>query len=143
VSDDADRDGPSASGALSRSPNNRPCRSPGSGSRTRIGSPVTWSASFAATLRAYRSDWAILEQWCAARALVTLPATPVTVAAFLIDLAKQGRARSTIGRRFAAIVFAHRAAGHLRTPDVRWLEQEAVHPEKVPHGIHEAPASAG
>lgn len=69
-------------------------------------------ASSSATLRAYRSDWAIFEQWCAARALVTLPATPVTVAAFLTDLADQGRARSTIGRRLAAIIFAHRAAGH-------------------------------
>lgn len=68
-------------------------------------------ASADATLRAYRSDWRIFHTWCAAKALVALPATPSTVAAFLTDLADQGRARSTIGRRLAAIVFAHRAAG--------------------------------
>ena len=68
-------------------------------------------ASADATLRAYRSDWRIFESWCAAKALLALPAMPATVAAFLTDLADQGRARSTIGRRLAAIVFAHRAAG--------------------------------
>ena len=69
-------------------------------------------ASSTATLRAYRSDWAVFEAWCSPRGLQTMPATPFTVAAFLTDLADQGRARSTIGRRLAAIVFAHRAAGH-------------------------------
>lgn len=68
-------------------------------------------ASSDATLKAYRSDWRIFEAWCATKALVALPATPPTVAAFLANLADQGRARSTIGRRLAAIVFAHRAAG--------------------------------
>jgi integrase len=68
-------------------------------------------ASADATLRAYRSDWRLFEQLCAVKALAALPATPATVAAFLTDLADQGRARSTVGRRLAAIVFAHRAAG--------------------------------
>ena len=68
-------------------------------------------ASADATLRAYRSDWRIFESWCAAKVLRVLPASPATVAGFLTDLADQGRARSTIGRRLAAIVFAHRAAG--------------------------------
>lgn len=67
-------------------------------------------ASSAGTLRAYRSDWKIFEAWCNQRQLAALPATPPTVAAFLTDLADLGRARATIGRRLAAIVFAHRAA---------------------------------
>ncbi len=50
-------------------------------------------ASADATLRAYRSDWRIFETWCAAKALVALPATPPTAAAFLTDLADQGLAR--------------------------------------------------
>lgn len=74
-------------------------------------------ASSAATLRAYRSDWAIFETWCAGRALAPLPATPIVVAAFLTDLADRGLKRSTIGRRLAAIVFAHRAAGHAPPTD--------------------------
>lgn len=74
-------------------------------------------ASSAATLRAYRSDWAIFAAWCADRALSPMPATPAVVAAFLTDLADRGLKRSTIGRRLAAIVFAHRAAGHAPPTD--------------------------
>lgn len=68
-------------------------------------------ASADATLRAYRSDWALFAEWCAARGHACLPAAPDTAAAFLAELADRGLARSTIGRRLAAIVFAHRAAG--------------------------------
>ncbi|WP_375428856.1 site-specific integrase [uncultured Sphingomonas sp.] len=89
-------------------------------------------ASADATLRAYKSDWRLFCAWCAENGYRPLPAAPVTVAAFLTLLAetgyspredlltKRGRAikfgeptplsRSTIGRRLAAIVFAHRAA---------------------------------
>ena len=89
-------------------------------------------ASADATLRAYQSDWRLFCAWCAENGYRALPATPSTVAAFLTLLAergfvpaeprrtKRGRilppkppvplGRSTIGRRLAAIVFAHRAA---------------------------------
>ena len=67
-------------------------------------------ASSAATLRAYRADWRQFETWCAARAHYPLPATPAIAAAFLSHLADAGQAKSTIGRKLAAIVFAHRAA---------------------------------
>lgn len=67
-------------------------------------------ASSAATLRAYRSDWRQFDAWCAARHHMTLPATPAVAAAFLSHLADAGQAKSTIGRKLAAIVFAHRAA---------------------------------
>ena len=68
-------------------------------------------ASADATRRAYTSDWRIFVAWCDERALASLPAVPATVAAFLAEEADSGIARSTIGRRLAAIVFAHRAAG--------------------------------
>lgn len=68
------------------------------------------SASAPATLRAYRSDWRLFEEWCAIRDHQPLPAGPLIVAAFLADLAARGLARATVGRRLAAIVFAHRMA---------------------------------
>lgn len=87
-------------------------------------------ASSEATLRAYQSDWRLFCAWCAESGYRPLPATPAIVAAFLTLLAEAGfvpqtpqrgrggreplakpLARSTIGRRLAAIVFAHRAAG--------------------------------
>ena len=89
-------------------------------------------ASADATLRAYQSDWRLFCAWCAENGYRSLPATPATVAAFLTLLAETGfvpdkprrgkggcvlppkspvpLTRSTIGRRLAAIVFAHRAA---------------------------------
>lgn len=89
-------------------------------------------ASADATLRAYKSDWRLFCAWCAEAGYRPLPASPATVAAFLTLLAdtgysprealptKNGRiipakpprplGKATIGRRLAAIVFAHRAA---------------------------------
>lgn len=85
-----------------------------------------------ATLQSYKSDWDLFVAWCLERRYRPLPATPATVAAFLSELATTGftpaaeqrtktgklrapRAprkltRSTIERRLAAIVFAHRMA---------------------------------
>ncbi|WP_239025707.1 hypothetical protein [Sphingomonas paeninsulae] len=89
-------------------------------------------ASADATLRAYKSDWRLFCAWCQETGYRPLPATPATVAAFLTLLAERGFSpqelrrtkrgtvlprkepvplgRATIGRRLAAIVFAHRAA---------------------------------
>lgn len=89
-------------------------------------------ASADATLRAYKSDWRLFCAWCGENGYRPLPATPATVAAFLTLLAERGfvpaaprrtkrgkvlprkepapLGRATIGRRLAAIVFAHRAA---------------------------------
>lgn len=64
-----------------------------------------------ATLRAYRSDWAHFEAWCAARGLVALPASPETVAMYLADLARWAKA-ATIARRVSSLSQAHQAAGH-------------------------------
>lgn len=85
-----------------------------------------------ATLQSYRSDWSLFVAWCGERRYRPLPASPATVAAFLTELAETGftpaverrtktgklrqpraprpLSRATIGRRLAAIVFAHRMA---------------------------------
>ncbi len=114
------------------------------GDRERVDGYVA-RASAEATLRAYQSDWRLFCAWCAESGYRPLPATPAIVAAFLTLLAEQGFAprvgrpirggrealakplgRSTISRRLAAIVFAHRAAGvdpPTHQPDAARLEK--------------------
>jgi site-specific recombinase XerD len=70
----------------------------------------------AATRRAYGSDFASFRAWCEAKDLIALPAWPETVAAFLASEAKRGVKASTIGRRVAAIRYAHKLAGHDEPP---------------------------
>lgn len=76
-------------------------------------------ASAASTVRAYRSDWRLFTEWCAARGYRPLPATPEVTSAHLAEIAEIGTtfsagrplAKASIERRLAAIVFVHRAAG--------------------------------
>src|SRR5262249_52557659 len=70
----------------------------------------------AATRRAYRSDRQIFAAWCSARDLRPLPAAPETVDRFLSSQATAGVKASTIGRRCAAIGYAHKLAGHRGPP---------------------------
>ena len=65
-----------------------------------------------ATRRAYRSDFALFRAWCEAKRVPALPAAPETVAAFLAAEASRGTKVSTIGRRLAAIRYAHKLVGH-------------------------------
>jgi site-specific recombinase XerD len=95
---------------------------------TPIAAPVSTDAELAATLhfagqeksagtrRSYRSDWQIFAAWCSARGLEALPATPETVARFLSAEATAGVKASTLGRRAAAIGYAHKLAGHREPP---------------------------
>lgn len=57
-----------------------------------------------------RVDFAIFEAWCAQRDATALPASSKTVAAYLAWEAARSRP-STIGRRVAAIRYAHKLAG--------------------------------
>jgi len=66
----------------------------------------------AATRRAYKSDFALFRSWCETKRVPALPARPETVAAFLAAEATRGTKPSTIGRRLAAIRYAHKLAGH-------------------------------
>lgn len=63
-----------------------------------------------ATVRAYSSDARAFEAWCRGYGFRSLPASPEAVAAFLVGEAEAGRSASTIGRRCAAISYAHRLA---------------------------------
>ena len=65
-----------------------------------------------ATRRAYVTDFAIFSAWCAERGALPLPAPPVVVAAFLGFEARRGIRASTLGRRVAAIRYAHKLAGY-------------------------------
>jgi hypothetical protein len=65
-----------------------------------------------ATRRAYKSDFAIFEAWCASRSVSALPAIPESVAAFLACEVERDIRSSTIGRRVAAIRYAHKLAGY-------------------------------
>lgn len=114
-------------------------------------------ASADATLRAYQSDWRLFCAWCDEVGYRPLPAAPATVAAFVTLLAERGfvpatnqprrgrertatpLGRATIGRRLAAIVFAHRAAG-LEPPTV---QQGAAQLEKVMRAIRREKRSEG
>ena len=65
-----------------------------------------------ATKRAYRSDFDLFQAWCGGKLVSALPAEALTVAAFLAAEANRGVKASTIGRRLAAIRYAHKLAGH-------------------------------
>jgi integrase len=65
-----------------------------------------------ATRRAYRQDQADFAAWCASVAIEPMPANPAAVAAYLASLVDRKLKSSTIGRRLAAIAYAHRLAGH-------------------------------
>src|SRR5215212_7037650 len=65
-----------------------------------------------ATVRAYRTDATAFDAWCKQHELQAVPADPATIAGFLVDEAERGVAASTIGRRVAAIRYAHKLAGH-------------------------------
>ena len=78
----------------------------------------------AATRRAYRSDFRIFDDWCRGRGISALPAAPESVAAFLAhDVetgtrdVETGTRPSTLGRRVAAIRYAHKLAGHSAPTD--------------------------
>ncbi|MDP4027072.1 site-specific integrase [Methylobacterium sp. NEAU 140] len=64
-----------------------------------------------ATVRAYTADARVFEAWCVRYGFRPLPASPQAVAGFLVAEAEEGRAASTLGRRLAAIRYAHKLAG--------------------------------
>src|SRR5438874_1770484 len=66
------------------------------------------------TWKAYQADLRDFATWCEAHSLVSLPATPETVAAYLADLAQLCKV-STIQRRLSAISQQH-AAAKLESP---------------------------
>ncbi|MBI1778591.1 MAG: tyrosine-type recombinase/integrase [Proteobacteria bacterium] len=63
-----------------------------------------------ATKRAYRSDWRVYKAWCQARGVPPIPASEVSLADFLSELAAAGRKVTSLNRMVASIRFAHRIA---------------------------------
>jgi site-specific recombinase XerD len=63
------------------------------------------------TVRAYRADWQHFTRWCEGTHAAPLPAEPATMAAYVADLAEQGKKPATIARRLASISQAHQLAG--------------------------------
>lgn len=74
------------------------------------------------TVRAYTSDARVFQDWCARFGFRSLPASPEAVAGFLAHEAEAGRSTSTIGRRLAAIRYAHKLA---KQPDP--TDDEGIH----------------
>src|SRR3984893_14827442 len=67
-----------------------------------------------ATRKAYGTDFRLFKVYCDARGVGALPAAPETVASYIAREAQTAKP-STIGRRVAAIRYAHKLAG-LETP---------------------------
>lgn len=85
----------------------------------RIASAVQSSRS-EGTRKTYAAAWRRFASWCAANGHVTLPAHPITVAAYLVDAAdtrteagERAYAVATFGTWIAAINHQHRTTGHL------------------------------
>ncbi|MFZ6765034.1 site-specific integrase [Pseudoroseomonas sp. WGS1072] len=97
--------------------------------------------SFApATQRAYSADWKDFLAFCTAMGFVALPATPKTVAAYLVTSAKT-KSPATVRRRLAAIRLAHRLA-HQPTPTDAAEVQMALKGTRRRHGRPVQPAAA-
>ena len=69
------------------------------------------AARAVSTRRVYAQDWRVFSTWCAVRALAPMPADARVVAVFLASEAARGCAPMSIGRRLAAIGYAHRQQG--------------------------------
>ncbi|HEY7301594.1 MAG TPA: site-specific integrase [Xanthobacteraceae bacterium] len=70
----------------------------------------------AATRHAYRSDFDAFVAWCSSRQVAAMPAAPETVAGFLAAEAARGIKPASIGRRVAAIRYAHKLSGISEPP---------------------------
>lgn len=65
----------------------------------------------ASTRKAYATDFRLFVAWCETKSTPSLPAAPEAVAAFLAAESSFGVRPSTLGRRLAAIRYAHKLAG--------------------------------
>src|SRR5438552_5961644 len=68
----------------------------------------------ASTRKAYGTDFRLFKVYCDAKGVSSLPAAPETVAAYIAAEAQTAKP-STLGRRVAAIRYAHKLAG-IQTP---------------------------
>ena len=65
------------------------------------------------TLRAYDSDLRDYRRFCQGHGMVEVPAAPLTIAKYMVELVERGNKLSTILRRHASISMADQLAGLL------------------------------
>ena len=97
------------------------------------------------TRRAYAAGWRSFATWCEARGLAALPADPGTLGLYLADAAGQGAKVASLRVRLAAVVAAHRLAGHAldtRAREIRevWAGIRRTHGQPP---AQKAPATCG
>jgi len=78
----------------------------------------------ASTRRAYGTDFRLFTVWCDGKGVSALPASPETVAAYLAAQAGCSKT-STLGRRVAAIRYAHKLAGLPLPTDAEGVNPQA------------------
>jgi site-specific recombinase XerD len=98
----------------------------------------------ASTRKAYGTDFRIFREWCEARGVSALPAAPEIVAAYLAVHASTSKA-STLGRRVAAIRYAHKLAGHALPTDAEGVKatMRGIRRTYGSAKVRKAPAVAG
>jgi len=98
----------------------------------------------ASTRKAYGTDFRLFKAWCDARGVPSLPAAPETVAAYLAAHASTSKA-STLGRRVAAIRYAHRLAGLALPTDAEGVKatMRGIRRTYGSARVRKAPAVAG
>ena len=106
-----------------------------------VGDPVTHPTP--ATIKLYAGDWARFVLWCREQGCTALPASPETLAAYLVAVAP-GLSRGAIGRRRSAICTMHRQAGlptPMLTPDTHEALRTAAKPKSIE--LANPPTAAG
>ena len=81
------------------------------------------SSTSANTRRAYDQAWRRFVAWAEARGIPALPATPELAAAFLAELAEEGRSVATLRLQKSALAKVHRSAGHPDPTDNEGVKQ--------------------
>jgi integrase len=74
--------------------------------------PYVAAARAKGTRRLYARAFARWAHWCAAMHAPSLPAEPESIAAYLAELARDGKSVATIKGALAAILYLHRQQGH-------------------------------
>src|ERR1700722_19386578 len=96
------------------------------------------------TRKAYGTDFRLFKAWCEARGAQALPAAPETVAAYLASQAGISKP-STLGRRIAAIRYAHKLAGLAPPTDAEGVKatMRGIRRTYGSARVRKAPAVAG
>lgn len=98
------------------------------------------AARSSATRRAYSYDWTTFVTWAESHRRAALPASQKTVAAYIVQLDKNGLSNATIARTLASISTAHKLGG-LATPTTSALVRDTFRGIKREKTFHRRKAS--